>query len=45
VKHDLDCSPCLKPECRIGYRCLLSVEADEVWDVMEKLRAEVEPKA
>jgi heptosyltransferase-2 len=42
VKHDFDCSPCLKPECRIGYRCLLSVETDEVWEVMEKLRAEVE---
>jgi heptosyltransferase-2 len=42
VKHDFDCSPCLKPECKIGYRCLLSVEADEVWEAMEKLRAEVE---
>jgi len=42
VKHDLACSPCLKPECRIGYRCLLSVQADEVWEVMEKLRVEVE---
>jgi len=42
VKHDLDCSPCLKPECRIGYRCLLSVETEEVWEAMEKLRAEVE---
>ena len=42
VRHDIDCSPCLKPECRIGYRCLLSVEVDEVWEVMEKLKAEVE---
>jgi len=44
VKHDLDCSPCLKPECRIGYPCLLSVGAEEVWEVMEKLRAEVQAK-
>jgi heptosyltransferase-2 len=42
VKHDLDCSPCLKQECRIGYPCLLSVQAEEVWEAMEKLRAEVE---
>ena len=42
VRHDIDCSPCLKPECRIGYRCLLSVEVDEVWEVMEKLKVEVE---
>lgn len=45
VKHDLECSPCLKPECRIGYRCLLSVGVDEVWQVMEELRADVEGKA
>jgi heptosyltransferase-2 len=42
VKHDFDCSPCLKPECKIGYRCLLSVETHEVWEAMEELRAEVE---
>jgi len=42
VRHDLDCSPCLKPECRDGYPCLLSIEPDEVWDAMEKLRGEVE---
>jgi heptosyltransferase-2 len=45
VKHDLECAPCLKPECRIGYPCLLSIEADEVWEVMEALRAEVAGKA
>jgi heptosyltransferase-2 len=45
VRHDLDCAPCLKPECRIGYRCLLSVETEEVWEVMERLRAEVDAKA
>jgi heptosyltransferase II len=40
VRHDLDCSPCLKPECRNGYLCLLSIEPDEVWEAMEKLRDE-----
>ena len=42
VRHDLDCSPCLKPECRDGYPCLLSIEPDEVWAAMENLRGEVE---
>lgn len=42
VKHDLDCSPCLKPECRTGYRCLLSVDVDEVWEAMETLRGRSE---
>ena len=42
VRHDLDCSPCLKPECRNGYPCLLSIEPAEVWEAMEKLRGEAE---
>jgi lipopolysaccharide heptosyltransferase II len=40
VKQDMECSPCLKPECPVGYRCLLSVQANDVWRAMEKLRAE-----
>jgi heptosyltransferase-2 len=40
VKHDMECSPCLKPECSAGYRCLLAVQPEEVWREMEKLRAE-----
>lgn len=42
VRHYLDCAPCLKPGCRIGYPCLLSIEPDEVWDAMEELRSESE---
>jgi heptosyltransferase-2 len=40
VKKDMDCSPCFKPECPAGYRCLLAVQSDEVWREMDKLRAE-----
>jgi len=40
VKQDMECSPCLKPECSVGYKCLLSVQTDDVWRTMEKLRAE-----
>ena len=39
VRQDMECSPCLKPECPVGYKCLLSVQTDDVWREMEKLRA------
>jgi heptosyltransferase-2 len=39
VKKDMECAPCLKPECPVGYRCLLSVRPDDVWRAMEELRA------
>ena len=38
VKQNMECSPCLKPECPVGYRCLLSVQPDDVWREMEDLR-------
>jgi heptosyltransferase-2 len=40
VKQDMECSPCLKPECSAGYRCLLAVRPEDVWREMEKLREE-----
>jgi len=39
VKQDMECSPCLKPECPLGYKCLLSVQPDDVWREMKDLRA------
>jgi heptosyltransferase-2 len=38
VKQDMECSPCLKPECTAGYRCLLAVQPEDVWKEMEELR-------
>jgi heptosyltransferase-2 len=32
VRHPLDCSPCLKPDCADGCRCLQSIAAEEVWE-------------
>ena len=40
VKRAMECSPCLKPECPVGYRCLLAVQPEDVWRTMEELRAE-----
>jgi heptosyltransferase-2 len=41
VRHPVDCAPCLKPECPDDYRCMLSIEPDEVWNEMEILREEL----
>lgn len=38
VRHDdVECSPCLKPECPLDHRCMLDINPDEVWYEMEKL--------
>lgn len=37
VNHPLDCSPCLKPDCADGCRCLRSIEPMEVWRELESL--------
>ena len=38
VRHQVDCAPCLKPECPIDFRCMLSIEPDEAWKEMEALK-------
>ncbi len=38
VRHPTDCAPCLRPECPTDYRCMLSIEPDEVWKEMDNLR-------
>ncbi len=38
VKHDIECAPCLKPECPTDYRCMLSIQPEEVWSEMENLK-------
>ncbi len=40
VKHDIECAPCLKQECLTDHHCMLSIEAEEVWDEMVKFRRE-----
>ncbi|RJR47498.1 MAG: lipopolysaccharide heptosyltransferase II [Desulfobacteraceae bacterium] len=31
VRHPMSCSPCLKPDCPEGCRCLKSIHPEEVW--------------
>jgi heptosyltransferase-2 len=45
VRHDIDCSPCLKEACPQDHRCMLSIEPEEVWEEMESLKTEVSSEA
>jgi len=38
VRKPMDCAPCLRPVCPTDYRCLLSIEPEEVWKEMEDLK-------
>jgi ADP-heptose:LPS heptosyltransferase len=40
IRHPMECSPCLKPECPRDYRCLRAIQPGEVWKEMESLRSE-----
>ena len=42
IKHEIDCAPCLKPECTTDHRCMLSIEPEEVWEEMVKFRRGLE---
>jgi heptosyltransferase-2 len=35
VRHEIDCSPCFRSECKRDYQCMLSIEPEEVWKAME----------
>jgi heptosyltransferase-2 len=39
VRHDFACSPCLKETCPLDHRCMLSVEPQEVWEKMVRLKS------
>ena len=42
IQHQIDCAPCLRSTCPRDFRCMLSIEASEVWDELKRLRKEVE---
>ena len=41
VRHNVDCSPCLKEVCPSDHRCMLSIEPEEVWEKMLELKQEL----
>jgi heptosyltransferase-2 len=38
VRRDMDCSPCLRRECPTHHECMLSIEPDDVWNEMNRLK-------
>ena len=40
VRHEIECAPCLKPECPTDFRCMLSIGPEEVWEEMQILKGE-----
>lgn len=41
VRHSVDCSPCLKEVCPFDHKCMLSIEPEEVWAEVERLKREL----
>jgi heptosyltransferase-2 len=44
VRHQVDCAPCMLPECPKDFRCMLGIEPQEVWKELVDLKNEVEIK-
>ena len=40
VRHNVDCAPCLKPECPTDFGCMLGIKPDDVWKELEILKGE-----
>jgi heptosyltransferase-2 len=40
LRQEMDCSPCLKPECPTDFHCMFDIEPNAVWKEMENLREE-----
>ncbi len=40
VRHSVGCSPCLKEVCPFDHKCMLSIEPEEVWAELERLKRE-----
>jgi heptosyltransferase II len=40
VRSDVNCSPCMKSDCREDFRCLRAIEPAHVWKELEGLKEE-----
>jgi heptosyltransferase II len=41
VRKAVECSPCLKPECPTDFKCMLSIEPEDVWNELKRLKEEL----
>jgi heptosyltransferase-2 len=44
VRHQVDCAPCMLPECPKDFRCMLGIEPQEVWKELTDLKSEKEAR-
>jgi heptosyltransferase-2 len=42
VRHQVDCAPCMLPECPKDFRCMLGIGPQEVWKELNDLKNEKE---
>ena len=40
IRHETECSPCLKPECPSDFHCMLDISPEEVWEALNNLKLE-----
>lgn len=39
IRKEIDCSPCLKPDCDKGFACMEAIAVDEVFEVVREILA------
>ena len=42
VRHQLDCAPCMRPECPRDFECMLGIEPEDVWNELLSFKNEME---
>jgi heptosyltransferase-2 len=44
IRHQVDCAPCMKPECPKDFRCMLNIKPEDVWEIMLNLKNVMEKR-
>jgi heptosyltransferase-2 len=42
VRHQVDCAPCMRPECPRDFQCMLNIEPEDVWNELLLFKNEME---
>jgi heptosyltransferase-2 len=42
VRHQVDCAPCMRPECPRDFQCMLGIEPEDVWNELLSFKNEME---
>lgn len=44
VRHEVDCAPCMRPECSRDFQCMLSIKPEHVWNELLTLKKDMEER-